>query len=279
MANDSEGVLEGILVLIGAVVAPIWIVSYFQPYSFAPFAGLVVGGALAGGLIGLLLYFAIPYVASVPMLWIIYGLYKLSWRTVLFGLITLAATIGLHQLKEKWKRKQDQPLPPSNGKPMVSGQPHRISLPQNGNDLVFFSYAHEDIHWVQEVSKVLSPAIRNKKVEVWYDAKINKGDKWREAISAALDKTRVGVLLVSPNFLASDFINEQELPFLLSAAEERNVRLLWIYVAPAMVEETPLGELQCTHDYDRPLLLLSDAERAQCLVNIARQIKRVYEST
>jgi hypothetical protein len=82
-------------------------------------------------------------------------------------------------------------------------------------DQVFISYAHEDQAWVQELTKVLSPAIRNKKIDVWYDAKINKGEKWRYAIGTAMNKARAGVLLVSPNFLASDFINDHELPFLL----------------------------------------------------------------
>jgi tetratricopeptide (TPR) repeat protein len=145
-------------------------------------------------------------------------------------------------------------------------------------DQVFISYAHADVTVVQDLNKVLSPAIRNKKVEVWYDAKIKKGEKWRQEIERALNRTRVAVLVVTPNFLDSNFINEQELPFLINAAAERGVKLLWIYAAPCMVDETALSEFQCANDYNRPLLSLTPAERAQCLLDIAREIKSAYES-
>ena len=143
---------------------------------------------------------------------------------------------------------------------------------------IFISYAHEDALWVERLTKVLSPAIRNKRIDVWYDAKIKPGQKWRKEIETALEGARVGVLFVSPDFLASDFINDQELPFLLSAAEQRGVKLLWVYVTPSLVEETPLIELQCVHSYDRPLDSLAPHELAQCILDIAREIKVAYEA-
>jgi tetratricopeptide (TPR) repeat protein len=152
------------------------------------------------------------------------------------------------------------------------------TLLQNERSQVFISYAHEDKPWVEKLTKVLSPAIRNNKVDVWYDAKIKPGQEWRQEIETALSRARVGVLLVSPDFLASNFIAEEELPFLLQAAKQRGVKLVWIYVAPCLVEETPLIALQCAHAYDQPLDSLAQHELSQCLVDIAREIRTAYEN-
>jgi internalin A len=86
------------------------------------------------------------------------------------------------------------------------------------------------------------------------------------------------VLLVTPDFLASDFINDHELPFLLKAAKEREVSLIWIYVKHSLVEETPIIELQCAHEYNRPLTSLTPHELSECLVEIAREIKKACEA-
>ena len=81
-------------------------------------------------------------------------------------------------------------------------------------------------------------------VTAWSDKQIASGSQWFAEIKAALAKTRVAVLLVSPGFLASDFIHEHELGPLLAEAQEGAVRILWVPILTCSYEETPLKDLQ-----------------------------------
>ena len=80
------------------------------------------------------------------------------------------------------------------------------------------------------------------------DTKIKAGATWRAEIDDALKSAKAAVLLVSPDFLALDFIAENELPQLLAAAESKDLKSLWVYISPCFYKEIKLGEHQAAHD-------------------------------
>lgn len=138
---------------------------------------------------------------------------------------------------------------------------------------VFVSYCHADSEWLERLKIHLSPLKREYDIDVWEDTRIKPGSKWREEIREAIDCTNVAVLIISADFLASDFIRTDELPPLLKAAEEEGALILSIIASPSLFSYNPdLSQFQTVNDPSRPLLSLSSGEQEEVFMRVARAI-------
>ncbi|MCX6581854.1 MAG: tetratricopeptide repeat protein [Candidatus Aminicenantes bacterium] len=146
-------------------------------------------------------------------------------------------------------------------------------------DKVFISYSHKDKEWLQKLETILQPLVSKGKITLWDDTKIGSGDQWNAEIINALETTRIAVLLISGNFLASEYITKTELPAILAAAEKKECVLFWILIDDCLYEEYGLNKFQAAHDIKHPLAALkSTAEAKKILAEIAREISRIYPS-
>lgn len=145
-------------------------------------------------------------------------------------------------------------------------------MTQNLRNLVFISYSHKDKEWLDRLRTTLKPLERRKALSVWDDTTIKPGERWPEELERALSQAKVAVMLVSTDFLASDFIQDNELPTLIKAAETEGVAILWIAVSASMYEVTELTRYQCVNDPAKPLDSLSGPEQRAELVQIGRII-------
>src|SRR5262245_51646588 len=146
-------------------------------------------------------------------------------------------------------------------------------------DKVFISYSHKDQPWLERLQTMMKPLVREGALLSWADTMIGTGADWRDEIHAALRTARVGVTLVSPNFLASDFIAEVELPALLTAAAEDGLQVCWILVSACLHETSGLSRFQAAHDISRRLDSLTPAELNQTLAAIARTIDGLVKTS
>ncbi|HZO30034.1 MAG TPA: toll/interleukin-1 receptor domain-containing protein [Chloroflexota bacterium] len=142
---------------------------------------------------------------------------------------------------------------------------------------VFISYSHADRRWLKRFQVMLKPLVRRGDIVLWDDTKIRPGDQWRDEIRKALESASVALLLVTPDFLASDFIFEHELPPLLAAARRGGLRVLWAAVSASMYSVTEIAEYQAVNDPARPLDSLNGAARNRTLVEIAQEVQKAME--
>jgi hypothetical protein len=142
-------------------------------------------------------------------------------------------------------------------------------------DKAFISYSHKDKRQFGEFKMMLAPAIRNGIVEIWDDTKIMPGARWKEDIEAALRSARIAILLVSANFLDSEFIANNELPPLLSAAQKEGVTIFWIYLSSCLYEQTEIAAYQAAHDIARPLDSLKRSERLAVISETCAKLLRL----
>jgi formylglycine-generating enzyme required for sulfatase activity len=138
---------------------------------------------------------------------------------------------------------------------------------------VFISYSHTDREWLNRLQTMLIPLQRQGTLNLWADTDIRPGQLWKEEIKQALARAAVAVLLVSPDFLASRFVHEHELPLLLEAARKEGLTIIWIPLRPCLYEETVIGEYQAAYNPAMPLSGLTPTQQETALVEIARKIK------
>jgi WD40 repeat protein len=142
--------------------------------------------------------------------------------------------------------------------------------------LVFVSYSHDDAKWRRKFLVMLQPLVRNRGLDVWADEYIEVGDDWERDITGAVDRAALALLLVSPEFLASRFIMDVELPALL----QQSARLVCVLVRPSLWEEEPaLRHVQWAHDPERDGALSLSALRERTIVSICRRVRDLLPAT
>jgi hypothetical protein len=92
--------------------------------------------------------------------------------------------------------------------------------------VVFISYSHKDKEWMERLVVKFAVPKRLGLCNVWTDQQIPAGEDWDAKIDEILRNARVAVILVSDNFLASDFILDKEVPRLLERREKGSLHII-----------------------------------------------------
>ncbi len=140
-------------------------------------------------------------------------------------------------------------------------------------DQVFISYSHRDARWLERLRVYLAPLERRGRIRRWDDTRITPGQRWEREISTALERTRVAILLVSADFLASDFIARVELPRLLGACEDGGMLIIPVVLDHCNFERwAELAQFQSINSPAQPLEALGESDCKAILAKLAAAV-------
>lgn len=144
---------------------------------------------------------------------------------------------------------------------------------------IFISYSHKDTAWREELESYLRIlALNDERVglETWSDQELQAGDEWRTKIRAIMERASLAVLIVTKNFLSSEFISRKELPYLLERARSDDLRIVPVLAESCPWEEVPaLESMQLYPSGDRPLAALASNDQNVALTKLLRQIREM----
>ena len=142
---------------------------------------------------------------------------------------------------------------------------------------IFISYSHQDETFKNELVKMLAGLQRRGVIDAWQDRRIQPGEEWFKAIKQALNECDLALLLVSADFIASRFINDEELPDLLKRREKEGMTIIPIIVRDCLWQSEPvLKDLQALPTDGKAVITFSEAtgERDKVWTEIAQAIEK-----
>ena len=137
---------------------------------------------------------------------------------------------------------------------------------------IFVCYCREDNDMMARLAVHLMP-LAKEGIDVWVDIlSLTPGDDWKAEIHDAIEQAKAAVLLLSPDFCASRFIEEFEKPRLIQAARQSGTQIFPVLLKPC----APAGELGKLHWVNtKPLYGLSPNDRDAIWNNLCDQIRAV----
>ena len=138
---------------------------------------------------------------------------------------------------------------------------------------VFYCYAHKDQALRDELEKHLAPLKRLGQITGWYDYQIQAGTERGREIALHLSTAGIFLLLVSPDFISSDYCYSREMQQALKRHKAGEACVIPIIVRDVEWEITPIGKLQALPRSRRPIT--SWRNRDEAFREVAQGIREV----
>ena len=141
--------------------------------------------------------------------------------------------------------------------------------------LLFYSYSHKDETLRNELETHLKLLQRQGLLETWYDRKIEAGEEWKQKIDDNLERADIVLLLVSADFIASDYCYEKEMQRALDRHEKGEARVIPVIVRDVNWRIAPFARLQALPKDGRAVTLWENKDSAWR--DVSEGIERVVE--
>jgi len=140
---------------------------------------------------------------------------------------------------------------------------------------VFFSYSHEDEELRNRLEKHLALLKRQGLVDAWHDRPILAGTELDRAISSSLEAADIILLLVSADFLASDYCYSKEMQLAMERHEAGSAVVVPVILKPCDWHSAPFGKLLATPRDGKPVTSWANVEEA--LADVASHVRKRVE--
>ena len=140
---------------------------------------------------------------------------------------------------------------------------------------LFYCYARKDKPLRDELEIHLSWLKRRYQLTNWHDHEILPGEEWEQAIDENLNTAHLILLLISPDFMASDYCFSKEMRRALERHTEGTCRVIPIILRPTYWEDAPFSSIQLLPTNAKPITSWPNPDEAfqDVVTEISRTIK------
>jgi len=136
---------------------------------------------------------------------------------------------------------------------------------------IFFCYAHEDEALLNKLKRHLWPLQRQGLIDVWHDRDISAGTEWKHEISQHLNAANIILLLISPDFMYSDYCYSIEMQRALACHAEGAACVIPVLLRPVDWQGAPFAHLHCVPRDVKPITTWSNRDTA--FADVAKSIR------
>jgi hypothetical protein len=140
---------------------------------------------------------------------------------------------------------------------------------------VFFSYSHTDEALRDQLENQLAILRRQGVIETWHDRRIGAGEEWAAAIDRHVESDDIILLLVSPDFLASDYCYDREMQRAMERHEAGEAIVIPVILRACKWHGAPFGKLQAVPKNGTPVTQMPDRDAA--LLEVAEAVSAAAE--
>lgn len=140
---------------------------------------------------------------------------------------------------------------------------------------VFFSYSHMDENLRDQLEKQLTILKRQGIIETWHDRRIGAGEELHNAIDAHIETDDIILLLVSPDFLASDYCYDREMLSAMARHDAGDAIVVPVILRACDWHGAPFGKLMATPPDGRPVTQWPDLDQA--LLEVAKAVRSAVQ--
>jgi len=142
--------------------------------------------------------------------------------------------------------------------------------------IVFFSYSHADEALRDQLEMHLSLLKRQGHITAWHDRRILAGDELDPAIKENLESADVILLLVSANFIGSDYCYSKEMKRAIERHNAGEARLVPVILRPCDWHSAPFGKLMATPRDGKAITMWANTDEA--FTDVVRQVRIAVEA-